>query len=341
MVVFRSILVPLKAAIMNLLSIGAAYGVIVAVFQWGWGRSLIGLDEAVPIVAFVPLMMFAILFGLSMDYEVFLLSRIREEFLRTGDSRESVATGVAKTARVITAAALIMISVFLGFVITPNPTVKMMGIGMAAAVLVDATIVRLLLVPATMELLGAANWWLPKWLDRVLPHLDLEGSADTDVAPAAAAARIRVTGASVEVPAPPDRARTRISPVVDRLIAGRRSCGRIDGPPSSGRPASDSDAERPLDRTDRRIRATPSTTSCSWAVHLRARGSRARSVSLGHAQPAARKVCAMGAATRPPTPPPSTSTANARSSRKPMNQAWVFGGVSVPNSAVPVLPAIC
>ena len=166
MVVFRSILVPLKAAIMNLLSIGAAYGVIVVVFQWGWGRGLIGLDEAVPIVAFVPLMMFAILFGLSMDYEVFLLSRIREEFLRTGDSRESVATGVAKTARVITAAALIMISVFLGFVMTPNPTVKMMGIGMAAAVLVDATIVRLLLVPATMELLGAANWWLPKWLDR-------------------------------------------------------------------------------------------------------------------------------------------------------------------------------
>ena len=201
MVVFRSILVPLKAAIMNLLSIGAAYGVIVAVFQWGWGRSLIGLDEAVPIVAFVPLMMFAILFGLSMDYEVFLLSRIREEFLRTGDSRESVATGVAKTARVITAAALIMISVFLGFVITPNPTVKMMGIGMAAAVLVDATIVRLLLVPATMELLGAANWWLPKWLDRVLPHLDLEGSVDTDVAPAAAAARIQVTGATVGAPA--------------------------------------------------------------------------------------------------------------------------------------------
>jgi RND superfamily putative drug exporter len=176
MVVFRSILVPLKAAVMNLLSIGAAYGVIVVVFQWGWGRGLIGLDEAVPIVAFVPLMMFAILFGLSMDYEVFLLSRIREEYLRTGDSRESVATGVAKTARVITAAALIMISVFLGFVVTPNPTVKMMGIGMAAAVLVDATIVRLLLVPATMELLGGANWWLPKWLDRVLPHLDIEGA---------------------------------------------------------------------------------------------------------------------------------------------------------------------
>jgi RND superfamily putative drug exporter len=193
MVVFRSILVPLKAAIMNLLSIGAAYGVIVAVFQWGWGRSLIGLNEAVPIVAFVPLMMFAILFGLSMDYEVFLLSRIREEFLRTGDSRESVATGVAKTARVITAAAAIMISVFLGFVFTPQPTVKMMGIGMAAAVFVDATIVRLLLVPATMELLGAANWWLPKWLDRVLPHLDLEGSAVP--APAeSGATHLQVTG---------------------------------------------------------------------------------------------------------------------------------------------------
>jgi RND superfamily putative drug exporter len=132
-----------------------------------------------------------------MDYEVFLLSRIREEYLRTGDSRESVATGVAKTARVITAAALIMISVFLGFVITPNPTVKMMGIGMAAAVFVDATIVRLLLVPATMELLGAANWWLPKWLDRILPHLDLEGASSEPAPTAAAGAKhLQVTGVS-------------------------------------------------------------------------------------------------------------------------------------------------
>jgi putative drug exporter of the RND superfamily len=178
MVVFRSLLVPLKAAAMNLLSIGAAYGVIVAVFQWGWGRELIGVHQAIPIVAFIPLMMFAILFGLSMDYEVFLLSRIREEYLRLGDAREAVAVGVAKTARVITAAAGIMIAVFLGFVLNPQPTVKMMGVGMAAAVLVDATIVRLFLVPAVMRFLGPAAWWLPKWLDRILPHLDLEGSPE-------------------------------------------------------------------------------------------------------------------------------------------------------------------
>jgi RND superfamily putative drug exporter len=200
MVVFRSLLVPLKAAVMNLLSIGAAYGVIVAVFQWGWGRELIGVHQAIPIVAFIPLMMFAILFGLSMDYEVFLLSRIREEYLRLGDAREAVAVGVAKTARVITAAAGIMIAVFLGFVINPQPTVKMMGVGMAAAVFVDATVVRLLLVPAVMRYLGAAAWWLPKWLDRMLPHLDLEGhpvdvATDSSVSPT----RIAVAGAPIAV----------------------------------------------------------------------------------------------------------------------------------------------
>jgi RND superfamily putative drug exporter len=194
MVVFRSILVPLKAAAMNLLSIGAAYGVIVAIFQWGWGRELIGVHQAIPIVAFIPLMMFAILFGLSMDYEVFLLSRIREEYLRLGDAREAVAVGVAKTARVITAAAAIMISVFLGFVINPQPTVKMMGIGMAAAVLVDATIVRLLLVPAVMRLLGASAWWLPRWLDRVLPHLDLEGAPGPAATSPPAGGRLVVSG---------------------------------------------------------------------------------------------------------------------------------------------------
>jgi RND superfamily putative drug exporter len=183
MMVFRSVLVPLKAAVMNLLSIGAAYGVIVAVFQWGWGKGLIGLEETIPIVAFVPLMMFAILFGLSMDYEGFLLSRIREEYDASGNNREAVATGLAKTARVITSAALIMIAVFLSFVTSPDPTVKMIGLGLAVAVLVDATIVRLMLVPATMELLGNANWWLPKWLDRILPHIHVEGRP-REVAPA-------------------------------------------------------------------------------------------------------------------------------------------------------------
>jgi RND superfamily putative drug exporter len=175
MVVFRSVLVPLKAALMNLLSIGAAYGVVVAVFQWGWGRQLIGLDETVPIVSFVPMFMFAVLFGLSMDYEVFLLSRIREEHLAGRDNRSAVITGISSTARVITSAALIMICVFAGFVLGPQPIVKMFGVGLATAVLVDATVVRVVLVPATMRLMGTANWWLPRWLDRLLPHLDIEG----------------------------------------------------------------------------------------------------------------------------------------------------------------------
>ena len=183
MVVFRSILVPVKAAIMNVLSIGAAYGVIVAVFQWGWFRGLFGVEQSLPIVSFIPMMMFAILFGLSMDYEVFLLSRVREEWLKTGDARSSVPAGLAATARVITSAALIMICVFLSFVLVDEPTVKMMGLGLATAVFVDATIIRMVLVPATMELLGNANWWLPKWLDRILPHLDLEGAPVPEKAP--------------------------------------------------------------------------------------------------------------------------------------------------------------
>lgn len=174
MIVFRSVLVPLKAALLNLLSIGAAYGVVVAVFQWGWGADLIGLEETVPIASFVPMMMFAILFGLSMDYEVFILSRIREEYHSGHSNIDSVVVGLGATAKVITAAALIMISVFLGFVNSGDPVVKMMGIGLATAVAVDATIVRMVLVPSTMALVGDANWWLPKWLDRILPRLELE-----------------------------------------------------------------------------------------------------------------------------------------------------------------------
>jgi putative drug exporter of the RND superfamily len=185
MMVFRSVLVPLKAAIMNLLSIAAAYGVIVAIFQWGWLKGIVGLDETVPIVSFVPLVMFAILFGLSMDYEVFLLSRIREEYYETKDNLRSVIDGLGATARVITSAALIMISVFLSFVGDPDPTVKMFGVGLAVAVFVDATIVRLVLVPATMELLGAANWWLPRWLGRVLPQIRIEEGKAPAPAPTA------------------------------------------------------------------------------------------------------------------------------------------------------------
>jgi RND superfamily putative drug exporter len=174
LVVFRSPLVALKAVVMNLLSIGAAYGVVVAVFQWGWGASLIAVGSQGPIEAWVPMMLFAIVFGLSMDYEVFLLSRIREEYARTGDNATAVADGLANTARVITAAAAIMISVFGSFVLVPDLSIKVFGLGLAVAVLVDATLVRLLLVPATMELLGARNWWIPRWLDRLLPRTTIE-----------------------------------------------------------------------------------------------------------------------------------------------------------------------
>ena len=179
MLVFRSVVVPLKAAVMNLLSIGAAYGVLVAVFQWGWFSGLIGLEGPTPITSLILVIMFPILFGLSMDYEVFLLSRIREEYARTGDNAESVARGLAGTGRVITSAALIMVAVFLSFVASPVPSVKMLGLGMATAILVDATLVRMVLVPATMALLGKANWWLPAWLDRILPHLTVDSTPES------------------------------------------------------------------------------------------------------------------------------------------------------------------
>jgi putative drug exporter of the RND superfamily len=183
MLVFRSILVPLKAVIMNLLSIGAAYGVVVAVFQWGWGASLIGVGREAPVEAWAPVFIFAVVFGLSMDYEVFLLSRIREEYDRTGDNASAVADGLALTARVITAAALIMFFVFGSFVLGPEVALKLMGLGLAVAVLIDATVVRMVLVPATMELLGDWNWWLPKWLDRILPRVHVEGgSLDAELA---------------------------------------------------------------------------------------------------------------------------------------------------------------
>ena len=177
MVVFRSVLVPLKAVLMNLLSIGAAYGVIVALFQWGWLSGITGVYPA-PIEPWAPMMLFAIVFGLSMDYEVFLLSRIREEWHRTGDAHDSVADGLAMTAKVITAAAAIMVFVFGSFILEQDRVVKLMGTGLATAIFLDATIVRMVLVPATMELLGDKNWWLPRWLDRILPTLDVEGHVD-------------------------------------------------------------------------------------------------------------------------------------------------------------------
>ncbi len=177
MAVFRSLLVPLKAVIMNLLSIGASYGIVVALFQWGWFGDITGLSAA-PIEPWAPMMLFAIVFGLSMDYEVFLLSRVREEWLRTGDSHTSVADGLAATAKVITAAAAIMVVVFGAFIFESDRTTKLMGTGLGLAILLDATIVRMLLVPATMELLGDKNWWLPGWLDRLLPNVSVEGTTE-------------------------------------------------------------------------------------------------------------------------------------------------------------------
>jgi RND superfamily putative drug exporter len=172
---FRSILLPIKAAVMNLLSIGAAYGIVTLVFQEG-ANEWIGLHGVhIPIESFVPLMMFAILFGLSMDYEVFLLSACHEQWQRLGDARQAVIAGIASTGRVITSAALIMVSVFAAFIANDNVTVKQFGLGMAVAVAVDATIVRCLLVPAVMVLLGKHAWWLPRWLDRWLPHVSVEG----------------------------------------------------------------------------------------------------------------------------------------------------------------------
>ncbi len=173
--VFRSVLVALKAAVLNVLAISAAYGVIALASHGGWLGQLIGIEEPTPIPVFVPILMFALLFGLSMDYEVFLLSRIREEHLSGHRNSDAVAEGIASTARVITAAAAIMVTVFGAFVFADVAFLKLAGLGMATAVFVDATIVRMVLVPATMELLGERNWWMPRWLDRILPNIDVEG----------------------------------------------------------------------------------------------------------------------------------------------------------------------
>ena len=190
LVAFRSLLVPVKAAAMNLLSVAAAYGVVTAVFQLGWGSSLIGLDHAIPIVSFVPLLMFAILFGLSMDYEVFLLTQMREHYKEYGDEKRAVVEGLANTGRVITSAAAIMVCVFTSFVLSGNPVVKEFGVGLAVAIAIDSTLVRCLLVPAVMVLLGKRAWWLPRWLDKALPHVSIEGEdyfAERDAKAASAA----------------------------------------------------------------------------------------------------------------------------------------------------------
>jgi RND superfamily putative drug exporter len=180
LVAFHSPLISLKAGIMNLLSVSAAYGVMTVVSKGGAVGGLIGLDHEVPIAPFLPVMMFAILFGLSMDYEVFLISRIREEYLKDGDTRRAIADGLAKTARVITAAAAIMVVVFLAFLAAPDTFLKLFGIGLASAIFLDATVVRMVLVPAVMQLLGDRNWWIPAWLERRLPRLDVEHVAGAE-----------------------------------------------------------------------------------------------------------------------------------------------------------------
>jgi putative drug exporter of the RND superfamily len=208
MTAFRSLALAVKAAVLNLFSIGAAYGIVVAVFQFGWGRSLLGISENVPVEAYVPMIMFAIVFGLSMDYEVFLLSRVKETWDRTRDHHESVAAGLASTGRVISCAALIMIAVFISFVTSTNVVIKQLSVGLAASILIDATVVRLILVPAVMYLLGTASWWLPKWLGRILPRIDVEGAPEPPAASSAAVA-----------PASPS------SPDADPAVVGQRRGG--------------------------------------------------------------------------------------------------------------------
>jgi RND superfamily putative drug exporter len=176
-VTFRSLVVALKAGVMNLLSIAAAYGVVAYLAEGGWAGQLIGIDTPTPVPPFIPVIMFAVLFGLSMDYEVFLLSRVREEYLAGRDTAGAVTEGLARTARVITAAALIMVAVFGAFALSPEVFLKLIGVGLATAILVDATVVRMVLVPSVMQLLGDRNWWLPRWMDRLIPRAALEAPA--------------------------------------------------------------------------------------------------------------------------------------------------------------------
>jgi RND superfamily putative drug exporter len=176
MTVFRSIVIPIKAAVLNLLSFLAAYGVLVAVFQWGWGASLFGIDRTGPIESFLPLILFGILFGLSMDYEVFLISRIRESWMERGENNWALSHGIGQTGRVILAAGAIMTSVFLSFVLGDSRTIKELGLGLGVAIFVDVIIVRMNIVPAAMTLFGKWNWWFPEWLDKILPRLDIEGA---------------------------------------------------------------------------------------------------------------------------------------------------------------------
>jgi RND superfamily putative drug exporter len=184
LLVFRSILVPVKAAVGFLLSVGASFGAVVAVFQWGWLADLFGVPTTGPVISFLPVMLMAVLFGLAMDYEVFLVSRMREEYVHGAGPRQAVVAGGRHAARVVTAAALIMFSVFASFVTIDDVVVKAIAFGLAVGILVDAFLVRMTLVPAVLALLGRSAWWLPRWLDRILPDLDVEGARPGDAEPA-------------------------------------------------------------------------------------------------------------------------------------------------------------
>ena len=217
MLAFRTVVIPVQAAVMNLLSIGAAYGVLIALFQFGWLHGLIGLDGPVPIVSYVPLFMFAVLFGLSMDYEVFLVSQIKEHVDEGQDNTRSVVSGLVTSAVVITAAASIMVFVFGGFVLNGDPTVKQFGVGLAVAVILDATIVRCLLVPARMVMLGKHNWYLPRWLGRILPRFSIEGASSTSKPATSSRQPARP---STPAPNPPPWSTSRTADMKGLTIAG-------------------------------------------------------------------------------------------------------------------------
>jgi RND superfamily putative drug exporter len=174
LIAFRSLVVPLTAAVMNLLAAGASFGVVVAIFQWGWGSDALGIGKGGPIESWAPVMFFAILFGLSMDYQVFLVSRMHEEWVHTRDNKRAIRVGQAETGGIITAAALIMITVFFGFVLDPNRVVKLLGIGLASAIFLDAFVLRTILVPSLMHIIGKPNWYFPKWLERITPRVSVE-----------------------------------------------------------------------------------------------------------------------------------------------------------------------
>jgi RND superfamily putative drug exporter len=213
--VFRSLLIPAIAAVMNLLTAAASFGVVTAVFPWGWLASAMGIDKTGPIEAFVPVMMFAIVFGLSMDYEVFLVTRIYEEWHRTNDTREAVTRGLAATGRTITAAATIMVLVFAAFMLGGVRVIELFGLGLGSAVFIDALVVRAVLVPALMLVGGKANWWFPRALDRVLPHLNVEGNVQ---APSGPPAGCPVPGAAAD----------------PRLRPGRSAGSGVNVTPSGG-----------------------------------------------------------------------------------------------------------